>query len=483
MTNTRVARTVAWFIAPVMLAAMLALNGGLRGPTYFMGDFRAFYCAGGAIAQGANPYLEEPLHGCEVQAGPPAEPAFLRPVALPAPLPPHALLLFVPLSRLPFPVAIVIYLTLLVGAMSASVAMFARLTGVSSLLINVAFAAITAMVTYYVGQPVPIVFALLAAAALCVRDGRWVPASICAAAATIEPHVALPALVAMLAALPRTRVPIVACGLALAGAGVAAVGWPVSLAYVRDVVPAHALANAFEWQFSLTSILTSVGVAAPQAGRLGELMFAAMVALGVVVACRLRRLTGDAAVLVLIPPAFGVFGGVHVHFQQLAIAFPALLYVIARFPAARQFGTSGLALAMIPWNVMSASLLAGAAPLLVGTLVTTLTSDRRRGLWCAVGAAGIGLSVLVMATLHLGPVEAHLTPHAYPPAALAEASWADFSRAALARPSIMMQWLRVPTLAGLGLGLAAIVRVAFAPRTRAERETAPACALALTAAR
>ena len=60
-------------------------------------------------------------------------------------------------------------------------------------------------------------------------------------------------------------------------AGVLAVGLPASVAYVRDVVPAHALANAFEWQFSLTSVLTSLGVAAPLAIRCGELMFAAMV--------------------------------------------------------------------------------------------------------------------------------------------------------------------------------------------------------------
>ena len=67
-----------------------------------------------------------------------------------------------------------------------------------------------------------------------------------------------------------------------------------------------------------------------------------MVALGVAVALRLRKLTGDAAVIVLIPPAFGVFGGVHVHFQQLAIAFPAILYVYARYPQVRALAAGGL---------------------------------------------------------------------------------------------------------------------------------------------
>src|ERR1700736_5677164 len=131
--STPLGRRFAWLLAPAILAALIALNP-LNRPTYLMGDFRAFYCAGAVIAQHANPYLEEPLRGCEAHAGPPAEPAFLKPVALPAPLPPAALL----------------YGLLLIAAMSGAVALYARVTGVSSVLLNVAFAAITATVTYYV---------------------------------------------------------------------------------------------------------------------------------------------------------------------------------------------------------------------------------------------------------------------------------------------------------------------------------------------
>jgi hypothetical protein len=458
------ARHLSWLLAPAILAALIALNP-LNRPTYVMGDFRAFYCAGAVIAQHANPYLEEPLRGCERDAGPPFEPAFLRPVALPAPLPPYALALFVPFGLLPFPLAAVLYGLLLIAAMTAATALFARVTGASSVLLNVAFAAITATVTYYVGQPVPLVFLALAAAALFARNGRWAAAGACAVAASIEPHVALPALAGMFIALPRTRLPIVVSGAALAAVGVFAVGFATSVAYVRDVVPAHALANAFEWQFSLTSVLTSLGVGAPLAIRCGELMFAAMVALGVAVALRLRKLTGDAAVMVLIPPAFGVFGGVHVHFQQLAVAFPAILYVFARFPQVRALAAGGLALAMIPWNVMSSTVLAGLSPLLAGTF-GWLTVGRRGGLVLSAAAALIGFSLLAFALAGLGPPPAHFVPHAYPPGALAEASWGDFSRSTLMRPSLMMQWLRIPTLLGIACGLAAIVRVAYADPLR-----------------
>ena len=449
-----------WLLAPALLAAMIALNP-LNRPTYLMGDFRAFYCAGNAIALGANPYREEPLRTCEAHAGPPSEPAFLRPVALPAPLPPYALMLFAPLSRLPFALAAALYGVLMLAAMTWSVRLFARAIGTSSVALDLAFAAITAMISYYIGQPTPLVFLALAGAALFVRSGRWWAASACAVAATIEPHIALPVLVAMAVALPRTRMPIALCGAALVGAGVLATGLPLSVEYVREVVPAHALANAYEWQFSLTSVLTSAGVAAPLAIRCGEIMFAMMVALGVAVAMRLARLTGDAALLVLVPPAFGVFGGVHVHFQQLAIAFPALLYAIARWNEVRRFAATGLALAMIPWNVMGASLLAGVAPVLVGAFAA-LTMDRRRGLYLAAIATGICLSLLILANLGLGPAENHFVARSYPPNALAESSWGDFSRAALMRPSFMMQWLRIPTVVGLACGLCALVRVAFA---------------------
>jgi Glycosyltransferase family 87 len=455
---------LGWLLAPALLAAMIVLNP-LDRPTYLMGDFRAFYCAGSAIAHGANPYLEEPLRSCEATAGPPAEPAFLRPVALPAPLPPYALLLFVPFALLPFPVAAGCYGALLIASMAFAVALLQRVTGASSAVLNVALAAITATVTFYVGQPVPLVFAALAGAALLARRGRWVAASACLAVASIEPHVALAAIVGMLAVFPRVRLPLALCGLGLAAASVAGLSLHTCVAYVRDVIPAHALANAYEWQFSLTSLLTSLGTAAPAAIRWGEVMFAAMVVLGVVVANRLRAMTGDAAVMVIVPPAFALFGGVHVHFQQLAVAFPAILYVALRAPQVRTLAMSALALAMIPWNVMGANLLAGAAPLLAGGF-GALTIGRRAGLICAAGAACIVMSVVVLAALGLGPAPVHFVPHAYPPNALAELSWGDFSRSALMRPSGMMQWLRLPTFAGLACGLLAILRAAYGDMLR-----------------
>ena len=260
MPTRSYARRLAWLLAPAILAALIALNP-LNRPTYVMGDFRAFYCAGAAIAQHANPYLEEPLRGCERNAGPPAEPAFLRPSRCPRRCRRTRSRCSCRSRCCRFRSPPCCTALLLIAAMTAATALYARVTGVSSVLLNVVFAAITATVTYYVGQPVPLVFLALAAAALFARDGRWAAAGACAVAASIEPHVALPALAGMLVALPRTRLPIVGVGRGCsAPRACSRSGLPTSVAYVRDVVPAHALANAFEWQFSLTSVLTSLGV-------------------------------------------------------------------------------------------------------------------------------------------------------------------------------------------------------------------------------
>jgi hypothetical protein len=305
-----------------------------------------------------------------------------------------------------------------------------------------------------------------------LRGRRWIAASGCAVAAIGEPHIALPVLVMMLIALPRTRLPIVAWSVLLALIGIAAVGLPASIAYVRDVIPMHALSNAYEWQFSLTSILTSAGVDAPAAVHWGEAMYAGMVTLGVIVARRMWRNTGDRAVLVLVPPAFAMFGGVHVHFQQLAIAFPAILAVYQREPRLRNLTATALTLVIIPWNVVSATVMTGFIPLLVGWFARA-TMGARRGL-VLTGVAGlIAVSVLALAWAGFGPGDTHYVAHAYPPDALAEQSWGDFSRAVLARPSLLLQWLRVPVLVGLGLGLFAITRATFGATETSKIQSMP----------
>jgi hypothetical protein len=462
----RLGNRIGWLIAPALLIAMISLKPPT--PTYLMGDFRAFYCAGSVIAHGANPYLNEPLRACEVAAGPPAEPSGMRSVTLPAPLPPYALLLFVPLSALPFAWAAAFFELLIVAAMTAATVLYARVTAVPALWLYLAFAAITACVTYFVGQPVPFVLLAFAGAALALRQQRWNIAAACMLVTTIEPHLALPAIAALLIAMPRTRIPLAVGACLLASAGIAAVGSRAAVMYVGQVIPAHALANAYEWQYSLTSVLTSFGFAAVPAVHIGELMYALMLVAGVVVALRLWRASGDAAALVIVPPAFAVFGGVHVHSQQLIVALPAMLYVFARCPRVRTLAATGITFAMIPWNIMSSAPMAGCFPILVGAFAAA-TMGRRRGLQLTAISAGIALSLIVCALIGLGPADAHFTVTASAPGAIAETSWGPFSQQMLSKTSVLMDWLRVPTIAGLALGLYAMTNAAFAGSEDAAR--------------
>jgi hypothetical protein len=117
---------------------------------------------------------------------------------------------------------------------------------------------------------------------------------------------------------------------------------------------------------------------------------------------------------------------------------------------------------MIPWNLLSASVLTGCTPIIVGWFARA-TMGAQRGLILTAIAAVIALSVLALALAGFGPGVDHFVAHAYPPTALAEESWGNFSRAVLARPSPLIQWLRVPVVAGLALALAAVTQAAFRP--------------------
>jgi hypothetical protein len=164
--------------------------------------------------------------------------------------------------------------------------------------------------------------------------------------------------------------------------------------------------------------------------------------------------------LVLIPPAFAVFGGVHIHLAQIVIALPTFAYICMRYPIVRNVTGVGMTFTMIPWNVLSASVMTGFTPFLVGIFGRAMLGARR-GLILTLVAAAIALSVLVLAVKGLETPTVTFVGKAYPPNALAEASWAPFSHAVLGHYSVLMQLLRIPTLVGLALGLTGTVMAAF----------------------
>jgi hypothetical protein len=84
------------------------------------GDFRAFYCAGAAVAHGANPYAASAIYACE-RAPMPLGLAQAPPgVAVPAPFPGYALLAFVPFGVLPYLPASALWLAMLAATIFLS---------------------------------------------------------------------------------------------------------------------------------------------------------------------------------------------------------------------------------------------------------------------------------------------------------------------------------------------------------------------------
>jgi hypothetical protein len=441
----------------------LALGSELRAEA--MADFRAFWCGGIAVAQHVNPYLQQPLQHCEQMAGPPWEGPVLRQVALPAPLPPYALLASAALSGLPFPVAIGLYTLVLIAALSAAIALLARTIEVPSVIIAAVLAPMTWSDAILRGQPFPLVLLALAGAAFYAQRSRPTATVMCLMGAMIQPHVTLPAVLAMFVLWSRTRVPIFIGSAALGSMSIAAVGPEVALSYVLDVLPAHALANAYEWQLSLTSLLTYFGVPAARAVSFGTASYVMMTCFGVLVAARLVHRDRNLALAVLIPPAFGVFLGVHVHYHQLAIAFPAMLYVMVRPGAVRGLAAGALVAAMLPWATIVAPALIGSWTLIAGGF-GRFAFGARPALLIALTVAGfaVGTSLVAFLWPALGAGAAPFVAHHYPPDALAEVSWADFSRQELSRSSPLLLWLRMPTIIGVACGLAAIAFSALAPK-------------------
>ena len=73
-------------------------------------DFSAFWCAGRAVLQGADPYLDSSLHACETGAG------LVPALTIPVPYPPYAMLLFAATAVFPQRLSFALWSVLLAAA-------------------------------------------------------------------------------------------------------------------------------------------------------------------------------------------------------------------------------------------------------------------------------------------------------------------------------------------------------------------------------
>jgi hypothetical protein len=458
------AAVIVMSLLPLFVQSILVAKVG-----FYMGDFRAFYCAARVTSLGADPYRAQPLRSCELAVSPQGIFQKKFNATVPAPLPGYAIAFLEPLARLPFVAAWLAWLALLLGSWGICVAAVVRFANVRWEIAVAAFAFSLGVASIPLGEIAPLAIAATCAGAYFAWRGHWTAAALCAAVAMIEPHLGLPVCIALAVWAPKTRLPLAMACAVLASISVLAVGARTNLEYFTSVLPAHALSEASRnTQFSLTSLLTSFGVTETAAIRAGTFWYAGMLVAGTIVAGALARRMQNAAFLACVPPVFAVFGGTFVHITQIAVALPAALLLASYARAPWRAATIvALLLLAVPWiDVWSPAL--GLAPIFpVAYLTWRYTSGNSRAVIAATAMTLLG----VIGFNHA--YGATFTAHAHHAAAavsidpkLAEASWSRFAHV---MSTTMVGITRLPTWFGLLLLLSALTgsaQFARAGRTR-----------------
>lgn len=450
---------------------------GFAGVHSLLGDFHAFWCAGSAIAHGADPYRAAALAACEHTSAPWGLYSAPAGLAVPAPLPPYALALFALLSQLPYPAAACVWFTLLVAAAWGGIALSSRVLRVNRAVAAWMFLLPATVLWIPFGEATPLAFLGAALAAYALQRERW---SICAlglAVLAIEPHLALGAWVCVALFAQRARAPLAVAGLALVATAFA-VHSGIFIEYLRDVLPLHALAEVPRpVQYSATWLLDAIGFSPSIALLAGSATYAASIAVSVFVAMRLQRRWNDRSVLVFAPLAASVIGGTFVHSSEIALALP-----FAALAATREQGRLAAAAAVacgvlaVPWlqgGPQQTIVLVGAG--VCAALVLLLNENSKLALGTLAGSAALAAALILA---HRGAGAAH-QPRTFPVAQtqgeLASASWGRYiwREQSAVTPADWLgkvpTWLALLTLAALAAAAASnkepviVVRVHEAP--------------------
>lgn len=309
-------------------------------------DFSAFYCAARVLSTGADPYQYEPVHSCEHEYRQWPR----RNEIVPAPLPPYALGILIPLARLPYAQAGLLWFALLVVSTLVILWAIRQLADVPFLVVGTSVTLAVLLQAMPTSALAPIPLALLCTAAVMLTRKRWNATAALLGFACIEPHVVLPVLLAtfVLVREMRWRIAAVACAVILFSLTLGRTA--LNIEYLTKYLPAHAFSElGYVAQFGLSSMLHNLGVPDRAALAIGSAQYALFVIVGIFLARWLRREVPAATVLV--PMALAVTGGTYIHITQIAGVLP-LAFVTARRTHSRVAWT-GVALLTVPWNLLN----------------------------------------------------------------------------------------------------------------------------------
>lgn len=416
------------------------------------GDFRAFYCGAAAVAHGWNPYATAGIYACEHAAMPLGLFAAQGGVAVPAPFPGYALALFVPLTVLHYLAACVVWLLILLAAIALSVRALCELLGRPPTPLLWSLVTGFAIVSMPFGELGPVLVAAISWMAVGLRRGAWWLAALAGGLAMLEPHAALPSLLAVFAFVPQMRVRMAVVGALLLVIDVLSGGPSIAFSYLRDVLPAHAHSElASRVQYGMTWIVHALGASDRAAIAGGEISYAFMTLLGLAVTRALLVHRRDLAYAALVPAAFAVTGGTFMHYTQIMAAIPAaLLLYEQRDGTARKLLAGALLLLIFPWQwVLAQPLLVPVFAVVCGALAVAILRWSPSAALRTALATAILAGAIVAAGFYFGP-GMNAQPHiAVAHGALAEYGWERFVRAQLASTSIIWWIVKAPTWIGL----------------------------------
>jgi hypothetical protein len=421
-------------------------------------DFRAFYCAGKAVRQHANPYRTQPLHSCEQNQTDATFSAFSREVALPAPQPGYDIALFAVLAALPFSLASKVWTAALLICLGVLIGAVYRLAKAPVVAVLAAFWLSLGVTSVYLGELIPLCVAALCCALLAARSGRWAFAGLAAGATLVEPHVGLPVCIVLALWAPKARVTLAVSVLTLCALSVGVLGFAQNVEYVAKVLPAHALSEiGFDVQLSLSVVLHGLGLSDNVALRLGAASYIAMLVIAAYVARALAQRFSDNAFIVAVPAAFAVVGGVFMHVTEVAAAIPLVFLLQSHIVSSQRALPVALALLAVPWASLPtpvfSSVMVGAA--LAATAVTYVIWEYcgNSAVVAAFSGAAAFAFAFAVAQWYVLQSNAFLPDQLRVsiPAMYPEASWSWFVQRYLSTATSSAWLLRVPTWAGLTL--------------------------------
>jgi len=410
-------------IAAVLLCAILPfyvrdLAGGFRI------DFVAYWCAGSAILRHQNPYLDASVHSCNVDLG------LMPKLTLPIAHPPYVMPVFAALAVLPEKISFAVWCAVLLVCFAATVVALRRLTRLDWMLVTAA-TYLLLMPSFEFGQLVPIALCGFCWALVFVRDERpWAAAAALAVAAML-PNFAEAAWIATFICAPKSRLPLVAAGIALVLIGIAAIHWPTIVEYVNAVLPAYGRSelSAF-WQLGSAATLHAAGLSDTAALRVAYVVLAAFVAAGIYAGLRLRDRFGGAHWVVAAAVAFGIVGSPYVHESDIVFALPLALLLLASLPDSKIVRAAAF-IVVVPWQHLTNDVGVQAA-MAVPFLLVLAAAFFSRPLVAAAAVAAISLSSLALYRV-LGSADAQMAAaqslpvRVLDPNALAEVRWTEFT--------------------------------------------------------